>query len=62
MITDKDKDDIQKGKKLIEEQVEETKKLDLGLDADGSSKGSQEPNSKFDGFINENDLPRLGDK
>ena len=62
MEEEKDKLDIQKAKKLIEEQVEDTKKLDLGLDADGSSKRSVKPASKFSGFIDQESLSRLDTK
>lgn len=37
MMSKKDKISVQEAKKRIDEQIEETKKLDLGLDADGSS-------------------------
>lgn len=62
MTSRKDKQSIKKSKKLIEDQVEETKKLDLGLDADKSSRYYPQSKSAFDGFINENDLPPLDDK
>lgn len=62
METDNDQKDIEKAKQLIDKQVEETKKLNLGLDADRSSKKSAQNKSKFDGFINNNDLPPLDEK
>lgn len=62
MTNEKDKMDIQNAKKRIEEQVESTKKIDLGLDADGSSAELYQPKSKFDDFINPVDLPPLEDK
>ncbi|HET8829756.1 MAG TPA: hypothetical protein VFM79_10460 [Pelobium sp.] len=62
METNNDQKDIEKAKQLINEQVEETKKLNLGLDADGSTKNSAQRKSKFDGFINNNDLPPLDEK
>ncbi len=62
MITEKDKHAIQESKKQIEEQIEATKKLDLGLDADASSDSKQQPKSSFDGFISENHPSSLDDK
>lgn len=62
MINENDKDSIQKGKKLIKEQIEATKKLDLGLDADASSNPDQKPKSSFDGFISESRPSSLDDK
>ncbi|MFC5284342.1 hypothetical protein [Pedobacter alpinus] len=63
MVNKKDKLDIEKAKQLIKEQVKATKKLNLGLDADASS-SSEKPwiKSKFDGFINDDDLPPLNYK
>ena len=62
MTSEKDKQSIEKGKRLIKEQVEATKKLDLGLDADASSNPKQQPKSSFDGFISKNHLSSLDDK
>ncbi len=62
MTTDKDKQAIEKSKKLIEQQIEETKKLDLGLDADGSSKPNRKSKSTFDGFLNRENLSSLDGK
>ncbi len=62
MKTEKDKKAIQKGENLIEEQVQNTKKLNLGLDADSSSKHHHRSNSKFDGFINPKEPSRLDEK
>lgn len=62
MISKKDKEAIQKNKKLIEEQVAATKKLDLGLDADQSSQQSPEASSSFDGFIKDVEPSPLEDK
>lgn len=62
MMSKKDKISVQEAKKRINEQIEETKKLDLGLDADGSSAKNQEKRSPFDGFINLIDQPHLDDK
>lgn len=62
MMSKKDKISLEEAKKRINEQIEETKKLDLGLDADGSSDKNKEKKSPFDGFINLIDQPRLDDK
>ena len=62
MTNEKDKQAIEKSKKLIEEQIEATKKLDLGLDADGSSKHKHQPKSIFNGFINNEEGSSLDNK
>ncbi|HEX7367254.1 MAG TPA: hypothetical protein VF273_09165 [Pelobium sp.] len=62
MITKKDQKDIQKARELIKQQIEDTKKLDLGLDADGSSIRDSKTRTKFEGFINQNEIPRMEDK
>ncbi|WP_017259539.1 hypothetical protein [Pedobacter arcticus] len=62
MTSKKDRQSIQKSKKLIKQQVEETKKLDLGLDADRSSEPQKQQKSIFNGFLNKEELPPLDDK
>ncbi len=62
MISKQDKLDIEKSKKLKEEQIEETKKLDLGLDADGSSQPAQQSESMFAGFTDPKEPPTLEGK
>ena len=62
MTNEKDKIDIQNAKKRIEEQIEATKKQDLGLDADGSSQSHQPSKSLFNGFINPDDSSSLDGK
>jgi len=47
-LSQKDKRDIAKAKKNIEEQVEKTKKENLGLDADGSSSNVNKLKSTID--------------
>lgn len=47
-LSQKDKRDIAKTKKNIEEQVEKTKKENLGLDADGSSSNVNKLKSTID--------------
>ena len=55
----KDQKTIEKSKELIKEQIEKTKKVDLGLDADSSSDYNYQSKSMFDGFIYEADLSPL---
>ncbi len=59
MRREKDTIAILNSKRLIQEQIEDTKKLNLGLDADSSSKSYRESTSRFYGFINQNDLSPL---
>lgn len=62
MTSKKDKEAIKNSKRLMEEQVEETKKIDLGLDADRSSEPQHQRKSIFDGFIDKEELPPLDGK
>lgn len=55
----KDTQSVEESKELTKEQVEATKKIDLGLDADSSSDYSHQFKSMFDGFIYDADLSPL---
>lgn len=63
MRHEKDMIDMFNQKKQIQEQVEATKKLNLGLDADSSSnRNRRESISRFSGFINPKEISRLDEK
>lgn len=59
MRREKDTIAMLNSKKLIHQQIEDTKKLNLGLDADSSSKYYHKSTSRFSGFINQENLPPL---